>query len=451
MHKPRNGHLLRGVAGLGVAASLLLAGPSPARAGVGVWTMEGELGSGPIAVAIDPALSATLYAVTEDRGGLFKSTDGGAHWAAINTGLPDLASLTVTTPAIDPLVSATLYVATGGAGVFKSIDGGAHWTARNTDLTDLYVYGVAIDPLVPNTLYATTSTGMFKSTDGGEHWADLHAIVLPSIVAIDPLVPTTLYASTTDALDLGTPLFKSTDGGMNWADASNGLPVFHNVIALAIDPVVSTTLYAGTDLNFASGGLFKTTSGGAHWEQLFLSAAVVTLAIDPVVSATLYAGTNGAGVFKSIDGGAHWTAVNTGLTDLYVYSLAIDPRRSTLYAGTQHGLFDFEMVTTTTTTTLPCTTARCQLDAALRTPMCADQTVPSSVTGKFDRAVGLIDRASMTSGKRARRLLKRTKKILRNAGATATRAAKGKRRNISADCAAVLKATSEDVAGGLGE
>ncbi len=49
----------------------------------------------------------------------------------------------------------------------------------------------------------------------------------------------------------------------------------------------------------------------------------------------MHAGTLGEGIFKSIDGGASWSAVNAGLTQTWLYSLAINPARSgTVYAGT---------------------------------------------------------------------------------------------------------------------
>jgi photosystem II stability/assembly factor-like uncharacterized protein len=49
--------------------------------------------------------------------------------------------------------------------VFKSTNGGANWSAVNTGLTNLYVNALAIDPTNPNTLYAgTNGGGVFKST-----------------------------------------------------------------------------------------------------------------------------------------------------------------------------------------------------------------------------------------------------------------------------------------------
>jgi photosystem II stability/assembly factor-like uncharacterized protein len=53
----------------------------------------------------------------------------------------------------------------------------------------------------------------------------------------------------------------------------------------------------------------------------------------------VYAG-SGSGVFKSTNGGANWQAASAGLTESYVYDLAIDQHRpATLYAATEGGVF----------------------------------------------------------------------------------------------------------------
>ena len=46
------------------------------------------------ALSVSPAAPATLYAATT-AGGIFKSTNGGANWAAANTGLQNSAALSV--------------------------------------------------------------------------------------------------------------------------------------------------------------------------------------------------------------------------------------------------------------------------------------------------------------------------------------------------------------------
>jgi hypothetical protein len=46
-------------------------------------------------------------------------------------------------------------------------------------------------------------------------------------------------------------------------------------------------------------------------------------------------GTLGEGVFTSTDGGANWQPFNTGLTNLNVFGLALEPKSQyALYAGT---------------------------------------------------------------------------------------------------------------------
>jgi hypothetical protein len=66
--------------------------------------------------------------------------------------------------AIDPVTPTALYAGTEGAGVFKTTDGGENWTAINTGLTGTFVHALAIDPKTPTTLYAgTCGGGVFAS------------------------------------------------------------------------------------------------------------------------------------------------------------------------------------------------------------------------------------------------------------------------------------------------
>ena len=79
-----------------------------------------------------------------------------------------------------PQTPTTLYAGTArgtpGGGVFKSTDGGASWSPVNTGLTytSLHVPALALDPTTPTTLYAGTDDGVFKSTDGGGSWSPVN-------------------------------------------------------------------------------------------------------------------------------------------------------------------------------------------------------------------------------------------------------------------------------------
>jgi len=104
----------------------------------------------------------------------------------------------------------------------------------------------------------------------------------------------------------------------------------------------------------------------------------------------------------------------------------------------------------TTTTTLPCTSARCIMGTAQRNAACAGQTIPASVTAKLTQAENLIDQAATSPAEKARKLLKRAKKTLKQAEAKAIRATKGKTAKLSSDCAAALKGAADGVVAGLG-
>jgi photosystem II stability/assembly factor-like uncharacterized protein len=97
--------------------------------------------------------------------------------------------------------------------------------------------------------------------------------------------------------------------------------VHAKVLSLAIDPNNSNIVYAGTD----TGGVFKTTDGGASWKNVgtplkdigpakftnLTGTMVRDLVIDPNNSGTIYAATED-GVFVSINSGEDWETI-TGL------------------------------------------------------------------------------------------------------------------------------------------
>src|SRR6266496_363817 len=62
--------------------------------------------------------------------------------------------------------------------------------------------------------------------------------------------------------------------------------------------------------------------------------SIQSLALDE--KQAVYAGSFGRGIFKSEDSGKTWLAVNEGLTDSYVYTVAVGPDRA-VFAGTLRG------------------------------------------------------------------------------------------------------------------
>jgi len=155
------------------------------------------------------------YGPNEQRG-VFKTTDGGATWTKVlykdeNTGATALA--------LDPSDPKTIYAALWqtrrppwnvyppsngpGSGIYRSTDGGATWTQLASGLPQkVGRVGLAISPALPARVYAMVDSdpdhgGLYRSDDRGATWT--HAGKDPRIwtrgwyfsgIAVDPRMPT---------------------------------------------------------------------------------------------------------------------------------------------------------------------------------------------------------------------------------------------------------------------
>jgi len=101
-------HLCAYIRALLIALGLLA---GDAQAGSNQWTRYGPAGGALTAFVIDPSTPSTPYAGGSD---VYKSTDGGEHWTAMNTGL---TTTHVTALALDPQKPTTLYAGTDVEGI----------------------------------------------------------------------------------------------------------------------------------------------------------------------------------------------------------------------------------------------------------------------------------------------------------------------------------------------
>jgi photosystem II stability/assembly factor-like uncharacterized protein len=155
--------------------------------------------------------------------GLYKTTDGGAHWTNIShaRGFPQgiLGKIGVTVEASDSRVVYAIVQAKEG-GVFRSADGGATWTRTNADWSirqrAFYYMAIFADPTDPNTVYVPESDALWVSHDGAKTFAKLRPPHGDNhIVWIDPKDPRILL----EGNDGGATV--STDGGQTWSDEHN--------------------------------------------------------------------------------------------------------------------------------------------------------------------------------------------------------------------------------------
>jgi len=187
------------------------------------------------AFAINPT-TQDIFAGTF-LGGVFRSTNKGDSWTAVNTGL---TSTSVSALAINS--SGNIFAGTNG-GVFRSTNNGDSWTAVNTGLTNTNVLDLAINS--NGHIFAGTGVGVFRSTNNGDSWTAVNTGLTSTFVfALAINASGHIFAGTN-----GGGVFRSTNNGDSWTAVNTGLTTT-DVRALAINS--SGDIFAGT-----IGGVFR--------------------------------------------------------------------------------------------------------------------------------------------------------------------------------------------------
>ena len=149
--------------------------PPDARSISTSWTSlgPGNIGGRTRALVIDPGNPAVIYSGGVG-GGVWKTSDGGAHWAPL---ADTMANLALASLAMDPANSQVLYAGTGegmgnldairGAGVFKTSDGGASWSRLAATTSWQHVNDIVVSTLNSQRVVAATNNGIWVSNNAG--------------------------------------------------------------------------------------------------------------------------------------------------------------------------------------------------------------------------------------------------------------------------------------------
>jgi hypothetical protein len=246
--------------------------------------------------------------------------------APINTtqnGLFQPVSGRVAVVAVDPSNSSHWLIGGAQGGIWETTDQGAHWQARTDDQASLAMGAIAFAPSKPQWVYAGTGEanfsgdsfagqGLLFSRNGGTGWQMLNtnfAETSFSHIVVDPTTPLNVAASTVSGIagmvstdnDLPpnappTGVFVSSNGGTNFIQVLTG-----DATALAMDPSRFNRQYAGLgEIDGApTNGIYRTTNGwvsheliSGPWTTLTTPTNMgrVALAVSPVDTSTLYVG-----------------------------------------------------------------------------------------------------------------------------------------------------------------
>lgn len=277
---------------------------------------------------------ASSAGADEPPGGVVtRSTDGGATFANQGTVNPNELNSVSTDDDPPPTADAVTAVsqttvAVGDAGtILRSTDTGATWTQVGSGVTGADLNGVSATNNDDFVVAAGDSGTIVRSPDDATTWGAVASGTTANLngVATDDL---TSYGYLVVG-DAGTVL-RSVDTGVTWAPVASGTTA--NLRGAHLDDTAGVALAVGD-----SGTILRSTTGGASWapavsgtsatlrgvaclyssdpgpecDDLFISDVFVHVAVG-----------DGGTILRSLDLGVTWVPVGTGVTTQNLYSVA---------------------------------------------------------------------------------------------------------------------------------
>ena len=261
-----------------------------------------------------------------DRGGVYRSSDGGESWVAANGGLGSMS-----VQCLEPITDHRIYAGTH-TGLYYTDDGGDSWTEVDTVFSGYTIRGIAADisGIVLVSARGQHRASLFKlpaffrSLDAGDTWSRLDLDIENDYVLAEAISGSgTIYIAT------GTLRFyRSEDRGESWTELANA-PYFNYAYAIAIHP--DGYLFLASNL-----GLHRSIDEGESWSSVLVGEPqniiyYVGLHGDGDVYAAGY-----SGVFRSSDGGDTWNDIAGDMSNTNVRSVLVKPDGD-IFAGTLRG------------------------------------------------------------------------------------------------------------------
>jgi len=244
--------------------------------------------------------SGNLFAGTYG-GGVFFSSNNGANWTQVNSGLSNSSDITAL------INNGNTVFAAAGFSVFASTNNGGNWKLASTGLPNSYINCFTVKDSI--TFAGTSSNGVYLSTNSGLSWVAANNGITSGSEVYSLIVSGGNILAATD-----NGLFLSINNGASWSKVNPSLPANNFVTSFTN---MGGNLFAGTNY----GDVIVSSNNGLNWKmtsKLGVNQANVSCLAS--IGNYLFAGTDNfystfssTGVYFSIDTGKTWSSANTNL------------------------------------------------------------------------------------------------------------------------------------------
>ena len=293
-------------------------------------------------IEIDPNNANVIYAATRINGSLkgylYKSNNGGSSWSLLLTGESFSTLDYFYDIDVNPLNSNELYLTAHEHGFYKSTNAGATFSAINSGITDLSARSFALDAAYPGLVYGGVwhDAAVYRTWNSGYSWSSSR-VGLPTNAAVfrlyaDPFGGTQkrVFACT-----YGNGLYSTENFAQSWTSRGlSGQKLYDFVVANGSPQ----RWFAATESN----GVFRTNAGSTGWKNIMgdLRLNAVTALLKDDLNGTAYAAVYGKGVYAVDSPGLDWVEITEDLEDKAVIDLAV--YQGQLQVLTESGIYFLE-------------------------------------------------------------------------------------------------------------
>lgn len=291
-----------------------------------------------LCLALGPTLAdqQTLYVGTEEHG-IYRSTDGGATWQELS---PDLAGQSINSLAV--AADGQTLIAGASNGILRSTDGGQHWQATTDGQALVFALAIAPDG---DALAGAFLDGILHSADQGEAWAPANQ----GLAAHAPPITVWDNSGRLFALDREGVLAVTADGGVHWPTLNHLLDELAGIALAQPSGAEAGVVFVLTETALITiapapdDAAVLVCADQAPLPTTILQPTLLTLSPAYAQDQTLLVADASGQIFCSTNGGAHWEQRTTPAPDQTILQLAFAPD----YASSR------QLYAVTTTTAAP--------------------------------------------------------------------------------------------------